>query len=62
MDKKPRKIRKEKPLLVKLTYRQVELDATAEQELADAFAILFDEVVRRRRLGAKECPQEDIDS
>lgn len=49
-------------MLVKLTYRQVELDATAEQELADAFAILFDEVVRRRRLRAKECPQEDIDS
>lgn len=62
MDKKPRKIRKEKPLLVKLTYRQVELDATAEQELAGAFAILFNEVLRRRRLRAKQCPQEGIDS
>jgi len=61
MDKKPSKKLKKKPLLVKLTYRQVELDPTAQQSLDRAFDILFDEVLRRRESNAKNVHKRGID-
>ena len=62
MDRKPSEKLKKKPLPIELTYQQVELGRTAIPTLDRAFDILFDEVLRRRELNTKGCPQNDIDN
>ncbi len=58
MDKQYQSKKSKKKLLpVELIYQQVELGKTATPALDRAFDILFDEVLRRR-LKAKESPQE----
>ncbi|MBI2063292.1 MAG: hypothetical protein HYT61_03610 [Candidatus Yanofskybacteria bacterium] len=42
-----KKKRKQKPLLVELRYHQLPLTEEGQRNLDDAFAILFDETLRR---------------
>jgi len=44
-------------------YTQIEADQEEiAKRLSRAFDILFDEVLRRRELNTKGCPQNDIDN
>ena len=61
MEKKPTKNRKQKPLLVELTYRPAVDDPTTQQMVDRAFDVLFEEVLKRRQSKVEEYPQKRID-
>ena len=47
-------IKKQKPLKVKLTYKQVPTNEIDQQKIDHAFDILFDEVIQRRGKQARK--------